>query len=96
MDHDHSGSINFTDFVAGCLVEKQVGEAALRTAFARLDHSRQAATPFLATSLFSFTHPPPPTHTRDFFGRAVTSDIFCCFDFSVVAEATAVVYIVAV
>ena len=40
MDHDHSGSINFTDFVAGCLVEKQVGESALRTAFARLDHSR--------------------------------------------------------
>eukprot|EP00752_Nemacystus_decipiens_P001784 g1724.t1 len=40
MDHDHSGSITFTDFVAGCLVEKQVGETALRTAFDRLDHSR--------------------------------------------------------
>lgn len=40
MDQDHSGSINFTEFVAGCLVEKQVGEAALRTAFDRLDHSR--------------------------------------------------------
>ncbi|CAM9678748.1 unnamed protein product [Scytosiphon promiscuus] len=40
MDHDHSGSITFTDFVAGCLVEKQVGETALRTAFARLDHTR--------------------------------------------------------
>ncbi|CAM9528213.1 unnamed protein product [Ectocarpus sp. 4 AP-2014] len=32
MDHDHSGSITFTDFVAGCLVEKHVGEAALQTA----------------------------------------------------------------
>lgn len=40
MDHDHSGSITFTDFVAGCLVEQQVGEAALRTAFDRLDHCR--------------------------------------------------------
>ncbi|CAM9822843.1 unnamed protein product [Ectocarpus sp. 6 AP-2014] len=40
MDHDHSGSITFTDFVAGCLVEKQVGEAALQTAFARLDLDR--------------------------------------------------------
>ncbi|CAM9445168.1 unnamed protein product [Ectocarpus fasciculatus] len=40
MDHDHSGSITFTDFVAGGLVEKQVGEAALQTAFARLDLGR--------------------------------------------------------
>lgn len=40
MDHDKSGSITFTDFVAGCLVQKQVSEAAVRTAFDRLDHSR--------------------------------------------------------
>lgn len=44
MDYNHSGSLSFTEFVAGCLVEKQVGETALRTAFDRLDHSRSATT----------------------------------------------------
>lgn len=40
MDLDNSGTIDFTEFVAGCLVEKQVGEAALHTAFDRLDQTR--------------------------------------------------------
>ncbi|CAN0068280.1 unnamed protein product [Ectocarpus sp. 13 AM-2016] len=40
IDHDRSGSTTFTDFVASCLVEKQVREATLQTAFARLDLGR--------------------------------------------------------
>ncbi|KAG5180405.1 kinase-like domain-containing protein [Tribonema minus] len=40
LDIDHSGVINFTEFVAGCLGHRHINETTIRCAFDRLDYDR--------------------------------------------------------
>ena len=40
IDVDGSGTIEITEFVAACLVKRQINDAAIKAAFSRLDFTR--------------------------------------------------------